>query len=125
MAKRRKSIRLLEHERQFLIKLYLKWRIPIDQYEARPDDLEGLCEEWRSLCGRRDTNEEMLHYMRSQRKIGQWVIFGGDHKTAPPLPQLTAEETETLIAIYDEIVAGSGDGSDNIAYDNGVADLIS
>lgn len=124
MAKRRKSIRLLEHERQLLIQLYLKWRIPVDQYEARPDDLEGLCEEWRSLCGRCDTNEEILHYMRNQRKNGLWVTFNGDHETAPPLPTLAAEETEILIEIYAEIVAAAGDGSDNIAYDSEIADLI-
>ncbi len=124
MAKRRRAIKLLEHERKLLVEMYLKWRIPIDQYEARPEDLEGLCEEWRGHCGRRDMNEEVLHYMRNQRKQGFWVTFGGDHEIAPPLPELTADETEILITIYSDTVAAAGEGSDNIAYDSGTADLI-
>jgi hypothetical protein len=31
MATRKKAIRLNEHERQTLVRVYLRWRIPIDQ----------------------------------------------------------------------------------------------
>lgn len=124
MAKRRRAIKLLEHERKLLVDLYLKWRIPIDQFEARPEALEGLCSQWRALCERSDTNEEILHYMRNERKNSRWVTFDGDHESTPPLPELTADETEILINIYSDIVAAAGDGSDNIAYDSGTADLI-
>ena len=58
------------------------------------------------------------------RKNSQWVTFDGNHETAPPLPELTAEQTEILITIYADTVAATGEGSDNIAYDSGTANLI-
>ena len=72
---------------------------------------EELCEAWRGHCERHDTNEEVLHYMRNQRKQGFWVTFDGDHVVAPSLPELTAEETEILITIYSDTVAAAGEGS--------------
>jgi hypothetical protein len=124
MAAKRRAIQLNEHERNLLVQRYLRWRIPIDQYESRPDDLEGLCDEWRCLCRRSDTDGEILHYMRTQRKRGKWVTFDGNHETAPPLPCFTADETELLITIYTENIAAMGAGSDNVAYDNETAELI-
>jgi hypothetical protein len=124
MAARKKSMRLNEHERQTLVRLYLRWRIPVDQYESRPDDLEGLCDEWRDLCRRTELDGEILHYMRNERKCGRWPVFNGNHQTAPPLPRFTADETELLIAIYFENIAAMGEGSDNIAYDGETAQLI-
>jgi hypothetical protein len=127
MAQRRSSrtsIRMFDHERKFLVKLYLTRRIPIDQFEARPKALQELCDEWRGHCSRKDSNGEILHYMRTQRKRGKWVRLGDDHELRPALPDLTAEETETLIDIFDEEVAELGEGSDNIAYDADLAQRI-
>src|SRR5439155_9208667 len=123
-SQKRKSIQMNEHERKTLIRLYQRGRIPIDQYEGRPDELEDLCEEWRRLCGRTDSNGEILHYMRTQRKRGLWVVFGGDHEDVPTAPKFSAEDVEQLITIYGEQVAVTGDGSDNIAYDGEVAQRI-
>lgn len=36
MTTRRKAIKVLPHERKLLVKLYLKYRLPIEQLEARP-----------------------------------------------------------------------------------------
>lgn len=124
MATRKKAIRLNEHERETLVRLYMRWRIPVDQYESRPDDLEGLCEEWRGLCHRTDLNGDILHYMRNERKCGRWPVLNGNHQTAPPLPDFGPDEVEILIAIYSENVAAMGEGSDNIAYDGETAQPI-
>ena len=129
MTNRRKSIRLSAHEHKLLERLYLRWRIPVDQYESRPDELEGLCEEWRGLCKRTDSNGEILRYMRNRRKNNTpdkptWVVFDGSHQIAPPLPVFKAEAIEILIGIYGELVAAKGEGSDYIAYDGELAQQI-
>lgn len=115
---RRRSIRLFDHERRLLVEMYLRRRIPIEQYESRSADLADLVEEWYRLTRRRDTGGELIHYMRTQRKQGQWVRFGGNHQTAPPLPELSAEEIEILVDIYYENVTVLGNGSDVLAYED-------
>src|SRR5262245_45976841 len=97
MATRRRSITLLAHEKRLLIVLYRRRRIPIDQFESRPDELAALTVEWHEQSGRKDTAGELLHYMRSQRKRGLWVRFDGAHKSVPTLPEMSAEETEILV----------------------------
>lgn len=124
MAKRRKSMRLNEHERRLLVTIYLRWRIPVDQFEPRQEELEAICNEWRGLCHRTEINEDIFHYMRNERKCGRWPILNGNHQTAPPLPTFTPEETLLITAIYAENVAATGDGSDNIAYDGEIAKRI-
>ena len=42
MTTRRKTIKILDHERRLLVEMYLRRRIPIDQFEDRPDDLGAL-----------------------------------------------------------------------------------
>lgn len=113
----RKSIKLYPPERKVLVELYLRRRIPIDQYESRPDDQCSFVDEWAKLTTRRDTFEELLHYMRSQRKRGLWVRFDGNHEPAKPPVELTAEETEILVAVYAANVTAQSAGSDNLGYD--------
>jgi hypothetical protein len=125
MASVRNSIRLFDHDRRLLVQLYLRWRIPIDQFEARPEDLEAFTREWRSLSHRKDTGGELVHYMRSQRKRGLWVRLGDSHEIAPPMPELAPEETETLIEIFYENVTLTESGSDVLAYDEETVNLIS
>ncbi len=121
---RRKTIRILDHERRLLVEMYLRRRIPIDQFEDRPDDLDALVAEWNELTGRNDTAGEVHHYMRTQRKNGQWVRLDGDYESKPPQPFFSADETECLVAIYQVNVADHCTGSDAIAYDDGTANLI-
>jgi hypothetical protein len=124
MATRRKSIKLFDHDRRTLIELYARRRLPIEQYESRPEALQSFLEEWNRLSGRKDTAGDLMHYMRTQRKAGRWVRLGQDHESAPRTPELSAEETEVLVRIYSENVAALGLGSDVLAYDDEIADLI-
>jgi hypothetical protein len=123
MTTRRKSLRLVDHERELLVKLYLRWRIPVDQFEKRPRELAAFTGEWSTLSGRSDLATDVLHYMRTRRKRGLWVRFDGDHEAGPPCLDLSAEETEILVAIYTEVTALRS-GSDEIGYDAEVQSLI-
>lgn len=125
MAVRRKSIKLYEHERALLIKLYLRVRIPTDQFDERPDDKASFAAEWRKLSGRNDEAEAIVHYMVTQRKRGLWVRLEDDYEAAPPHVELSAEEKDALVSIYYEHVTVFEKGSDNLAYDPEIGELIS
>jgi hypothetical protein len=125
MPTRRKSIKLYPHEREFLVELYLKWRIPIDQFEGRPVDLDAFTATWAVHTGRNDTGGELIHYMRSQRKRGLWVKLEGDHLKAPERPDMTADEIEVLVAIFEDFVTSRNYGSDVLAYDDEITEEIS
>ena len=124
MATRQKSIKLFEHERPLLIELYLRRRIPVDEYERRPEDKQALVDEWNQLTGRTDSTEGVMHYMRTQRKRGLWVRFDGDHEPSTPVIELSAEDGEVLVSIYTENMALLGRGSDVLEYDSEISDLI-
>jgi hypothetical protein len=124
MSIQRRSIKLFPHERPLLVDAYLRRRIPVDQYETRPNDLIDLTREWNGMSGRNDAPADILHYMRTQRKRGLWVRFDGSHEPSPPAPELTAEETEVLVAIYQDHVADFAHGSDVIAYDLEIAEAL-
>jgi hypothetical protein len=108
---RKKKISLLPHEREALVNLYLKWKIPIGQFQRRPAELEAFMEEWRSLTGRSDTAGEVVHYMRNQRQQGLWVKLGDKALPAPPLATFTAEESELLVVLFKKYVTAAGEGS--------------
>src|SRR5689334_6771293 len=119
MAKRRKSIRVFDHERTLLVKMYLARKIPLEQYESRAGALDSLTEEWRGLTGRTDSPGDVFHYMRNERKCKRWVRFDGEHLRTPPKPVFTADECEILDQVYADLVAKNGGaGSDNVAYDD-------
>jgi hypothetical protein len=124
MASRRKSMQVDDHERKLLVDIYLRWRIPVDQFESRPEEFEAICNEWRGLCRRAEPDGVIFHYVRNERKCGRWVVFNGNYRPAPPLPTFTAEETILLTNIYAELVGSAGEGSDSIAYDGETAKLI-
>jgi hypothetical protein len=124
MATHRRSIKLFPHERPLLVDLYLRRRIPIDQYEVRQQDLNDFTKDWNGLSGRNDAPADILHYLRTQRKRGLWVRFDGNHEVTPPVTEMTAEESEILVAIYQDNVADFAHGSDVIAYDPEIAELL-
>lgn len=107
----KKKINLLPHERDSLVKLYLKWRIPIGQFQRRPNELDSFVAEWRSLTGRTDTGGELIHYMRNQRQQALWVRLEDKALPAPPLAKFTAEEGELLVQLYTKYVTAAGEGS--------------
>src|ERR1700683_3516226 len=106
MIKRRKSIKLFPDERQALVDVYLKWGFAVDAYDRLPDELQAMVEEWQQRCGRTDAKEDVYHYMKNERKGDRWVTFEGKHKKPPAIPAFTAEETEVLVDIYAQNVAG-------------------
>ncbi|HWB08376.1 MAG TPA: hypothetical protein VG826_04095 [Pirellulales bacterium] len=124
MAKVRRSLRLFDYEREQLVDLYRRYRIPIDQFESRADELERFTGEWNESSGRKDAPGEVLHYMRTQRKRGLWVRLDGNHQLSPPVVVLSLEEGDILVKIYTENVALLASGSDNIAYSDEVASMI-
>ena len=124
MATRRKSITLYEHERRQLIEQYLRWQIPIDQFESRPSDLQAFVEEWQQQSGRKDSAGELIHYMRTKRKCGLWVRLEENCQPVPSAPVLSAEETEALVKIFYCNVTALESGSDVLAYDEETAALI-
>ena len=124
MSMRRKSIKLLDHERRILVDLYLRWRIPVSQFKSRPEDKRRFVEEWNRLSQRNNAPCDLIHYMKTQRKRSLWVRLDGEHKAAPPKAEFTAEETEILLEICREFVTVQGNGSDTLDYDEDVAEQI-
>lgn len=121
---RHKSLRLQPHEHEMLKEMYLERQIPIDQYEGRSTDLAALVEEWNTKTGRTDSGGDLIHYMRTKRKRGKWPTLDGAHQQKPAIRQFSAEDVETLVAIYREDIAAMGIGSDVIAYEPELRDLL-
>jgi hypothetical protein len=115
MAKRRKAIRLQPDEDKLLRYLYLRRRIPSDQYEYRPNELALFIAGWNRLSGRSDSPGEVLHYIKTQRKNGTWVTFDGNHKRQPgmDLPELLPEHW----AAFDDVYRSIAVPTDHFIYD--------
>jgi hypothetical protein len=124
MSMRRRSIKLLDHERRILVDLYLRWRIPVSQFKSRPEDKQAFVDEWNRLSGRKDAPCDVIHYMKTRRKRALWVRLDGEHKAAPPKVEFSAEETEVLVDICRDLVIVFGNGSDTLDYDDEVAAQI-
>jgi len=124
MVSRRKIIKVFDHERSLLVDMYLRRRVPIDQFEHRASELDELTSEWNDLTGRDNAPGEVMHYMRNERKCGRWPRLDGNFQKTPPKPLFTAEESEALVAIYRVNVADKGVGSDTLAIDAGTGELL-
>jgi hypothetical protein len=124
MAIRTKIIKVFSHERLLLVEMYCRRRVPIDQFEHRAGELDELTAEWNELTGRTNTPGEIIHYMRNERKCGRWVKLDGNYQKTPPKPFFSADESEALVAIYRVNVADKGIGSDAIACDQAISELI-
>jgi hypothetical protein len=124
VALQRKSIRLNGHERALLVKLYRKWRIPVDQFDQRPSDREEFTAEWHRISKRHDSAGELVHYMKTQRKRSLWVRLDGNYDPAPAVIELSAEEIEELIGIFRANVTLLDQGEDVLSYDDDVAEMI-
>lgn len=120
----RPSIKIFAHEDRLLKDMYLARRVPIDQYENRPSELEQFAQEWAARTGRHDSGPDLVHYMRTKRKAGQWPRLNGDHQKRPPLAPFSPEETEVLVDIYYEHVVVFDHGSDSLGYEPEIAKLV-
>jgi len=107
--------RLSIDDRDMLKFLYVRQRIPTDQYKRRPEDLRKLTDRFNALTERSDEPDDLLHFMVSQRKQGKWPKLGSVHRKLArvPLDLLTADEWDIL----DEIYLDMNVGSDNYAFD--------
>ncbi len=124
MPKRRQALKLNEHEDRILKELYKRWLIPVDQYEQRREALIELTKRFNDESGRLDQAEDILHYMRTRRKSGNWVKLDGQHRAKPGTTPITAEQKEHLVEIYLDEVIAFDHGSDDIAYEPELLDLI-
>lgn len=119
MSKKKKSIRLNPAEKGILIKLYLDRRIPVDPYQNRSKDLQGLTNSFNLLTERSDPPEDILHYMRTQRKSGKWPKLGSAAiKVSNRIKEfMTVEEREMLESIYIDLGKTFGKGNDSFAHE--------
>jgi hypothetical protein len=109
------SLRLAPDERDLLKHLYLRYKIPSDQYDRRPGDLRQFVREWNALSGRQDSGADLLHYIKTQRKQKLWVTFEeGDYLRQPfvELPDLSPEEW----GVFDRLYKERNVASDNYSY---------
>jgi hypothetical protein len=127
MAKLRRSLGLQDHEDALLRTLYREFKIPIDQYPLRPDDLSRLVSTWNNLTGRDDSGPDLLHYMISRRKDNKshrkgWEKLGrkagGDFK--PPQLSLSEDDLKQVDAIHEVLQVAS----DNYALDSDLAQRL-
>ena len=67
-ATRRPCIKVTPPEKRTLEELYIRRRVPIDQFKERRDDLAALVEDWCTLTGRVEPVDEVARYMINRRK---------------------------------------------------------
>ena len=120
---RRKSIRLSPDEVALLKKRYLLYRIPSDQYKRRLRIAARFLREWNALSGRSDCWEDVIHFIITKRKNGEWVTFGDTHllMAEPDWDTLTAPEWASLERAYREVVLAREVASDHLVYDQTLA----
>jgi len=124
MSPKTKTIKLLPHDREILVKLYCKYRLPIEQLEARPAELGAFVREWHRVSKQKHTEGELIHYMRNERKCSRWVKLGRNCQPPPPLPEMSLDEIEALVQIYEENVAILGRGTDAVSYNPEISELL-
>lgn len=122
MSEVRKSVAMLAHEDKVFRELYAQANIPTDQYPQRQQELEELVNDWNLICGRDETAPDLLHYMVTKRKRGQWVKLG--RSTCKKLNNirmgLSEEELKVLDAIHEELQIAS----DRFALDPELAERL-
>jgi hypothetical protein len=103
--------------------LYLEFRIPSDQYKRRPQFLDRFVRRWNALAERHDSPGEILHFIVTKRKNGEWVTLDGDYERLESMPDdfLSAEGWDHLREVYESIVIARDIGSDTLAFDEGLA----
>jgi hypothetical protein len=109
MATSRPTFRLQRDEDESLRALYREFDVPTDQYPHRPDDLNRLVSAWNQLTGRSESPSDVLHYMITRRKKGQWERLGRNAGGNFQRPQVefSEEEIAHLDAIHEELQVAS------------------
>lgn len=124
-ATRRPCIKLTPPEKRTLEELYIRRRVPTDQFKERRDELVALVEEWCKLAGRVELVDEVARYMINRRKNHDWPTLGENHVPSLKHEELSADEADILVQIYVEHVLVFGRASDILASDEQIRDLVS
>jgi hypothetical protein len=124
-ATRRPCIKVTPPEKRTLEELYIRKRVPTDQFKERPDALAMLVDDWCKLTGRVEAVDEVARYMINRRKNHDWPTLGDDHLPSPQHEELTADERDILVQIYVEDVLVFGRASDILSSDEQIRDLVS
>ena len=90
-----------------------------DSLVNHPQVLYDLTESFNALTERSDSPEDILHYIRNERKCGRWVRLGRQKVTAPPETDgnLTEPEMIALSEIYLIMGRECEKGNDSFAHD--------
>jgi len=117
--KKKQSIRLNPADREVLVTIYLERRLAVDRYEERPKELKDLTDAFNALTERSDPPEDILHYMRTQRKNGKWPRLGDTaRKVSGSLEEMMSpEDRNVLEACYVKIGKTHEKGNDSFAHD--------
>jgi hypothetical protein len=114
MTNRKKTIRLSPDEDQLLRTLHRQSGVPDGQFAQRPKFWQQITSVWNGATDRRDTPEDLLHYIMTRRKRGKgrpgrWEPFGDAYKplSCPEPDTLTPEQWEVVDAIYVEMKVGA------------------
>ena len=116
---KKKSIRLNPADREVLVTLYLDRRLAIDHYDELPKKLRNLTNAFNALTERSDPPEDILHYMRTQRKSVGWPKLGSKAiKVSKGFEEiLSLEDRKILEACYTKIGKTHQKGNDSFAYE--------
>ncbi len=116
---KKKSIRLNPADREVLVALYLDRRLAIDPYEKRPRELKDLTDAFNALTERSDPPEDILHYMRTQRKNGKWPRLGSTaRKVSESLEEIMSlDDSKILETCYIKIGKAHQKGNDSFSYE--------
>jgi len=116
---KKKSIRLNPADSEVLVTLYLDRRLAIDRYDERPKDLRNLTNAFNALTERSDPPEDILHYMRTQRKIGKLTRLGNTARKVSESPEgiMSLEDSKALESCYIKIGKAHKKGNDSFAHE--------
>lgn len=111
------------HEREMLKHLYLEFRVPSDQYRRRPHFLDRFVRRWNVLADRHDSSGEILHFIVTKRKNGEWITLDGNYEHLESMPDdfLSDDEWKILQEVYEAVVLARNVGSDTLAFDDKLA----
>ncbi len=114
MTNRKKTIRLSPDEDQLLRTLHRQSGVPDGQFAQRPKFWRQFTSVWNEATDRRDTPEDLLHYIMTRRKRGRgrpgrWDPFGDDYQplSCPESGTLSPEQWMAVDAIYVEMKVGA------------------
>ena len=116
---KKNSLRLNPADREVLVTLYLDRRLAIDRYDERPRDLRNLTDSFNALTERSDPPEDIIHYMRTQRKSVGWPKLGDKARKVPKSYEeiISLEDSKILETCYIKIGKAHQKGNDSFSYE--------